>query len=159
MPTPEERIKRAIAPKPVLPLDKTDIKRIQRTWIAVWLFGILVALMIGAQIFLFAMIQGLSADIESAKTQARQDTLANRETGYKNRGINCQVLVALSQPLPASCLEPEVTKHYNPAGTASAGANSSSQVKIRGMLCRLLRDKGEEPERCTDPNAPLPPGF
>lgn len=45
--------------------------------------------------------------------------LTNRETGYKNRAVVCQVLVNEGRQLPDVCLEPNVVKFYQPTSAAA----------------------------------------
>lgn len=114
--------------------------------------------------FVFCGMWSLSNNVNDARIegvnqakQAREDTLANRENGFKNRAANCQILIDLGDTAPpAACREPEVVRYYDINKAPTAGTNSPAQVKNRALLCLDLRLRGQEPPNCMDPNAPVP---
>lgn len=40
--------------------------------------------------------------------------IANREVGYQNRAVQCRIVLKMKLTLGLPCLDPEVTKYYDP---------------------------------------------
>lgn len=117
--------------------------------------SILIGVLFAGAISIKVTQDGMTAAIENARVEAADNVLISRENGYKNRAVNCQLAIALSQPLLASCKDPEVLKYYDTTVPPTAGGNSVAQAKLRALICLDLRSKGIAPENCEDVNTPV----
>lgn len=149
-------IKEEIQPNP--DRAKEVHKILRQLWGIVIVLSFLIIVLFAATINVRATQSNISTAIEASRVEALNNTLIGRENGYKSRAINCQLAVALSQPLLSSCKDPEVVKYYDPTAATTAGGNSPAQIKNRALLCALLAERKAAPEKCMDPNAPVP-GF
>lgn len=125
---------------------------VNRIYVIVVVFGLLIALMYAGLFVIFLQVQHLDAAVASAQATAddtQRETLVNRESGVKNRAVNCQILVSLGEALPPQCLEPSVVALYDPEAVPTAGADSPGQRANRELLCGLYRQLDfVRPELC-----------
>lgn len=155
-----KRIKETMAtPMSIVPAESTEdrAKVLRQLWSMLIVLSIMIVVLFGGVV----NIRITQSEVTQAVADGTNQTLANREAGFKNRALSCQVLTNLGtgvNTLPASCGESEVLKYYNPLQTPTAGSNSPAQVKNRALLCLILRNQGTEPPDCMDVNASVP-GF
>lgn len=139
---------------PMSPKEREKVLR--QLWGMLVVLSILIVVLFAGAVSI-SKTQGQITDaINDARHESLESTLANRETGYKNRAVNCQIAIALSQPVLDSCREPEVLKYYDPTIPPTAGGNSAAQAKLRALICLDLQSKGIEPYNCEDVNTPVP---
>lgn len=140
------------------PIDNADerTKIVRQLWGRLIVLSILIGVLFAGAISIKVTQDGMTAAIENARVEAADNVLISRENGYRNRAVNCQLAVALSQPLLDTCKDPEVIKYYNPLEAPTAGGSSPAQTKLRALICLDLRSRGIAPENCEDVETPVP---
>jgi hypothetical protein len=83
-------------------------------------------------------IDALGEQVNSIATEQAN----GRERGFINRAAACRVQVLLGATLDDTCLDPNVTAHYDPNEPPTAGAGSAGQQRNLRMLCDIEESLG-----------------
>ena len=70
--------------------------------------------------------------IEDARVEAVSNVLTSRENGYKNRAKICDLILGQGLALDEFCLDPEITKYYDPTVRPTVGGKSDT----RHLMCK-----------------------
>jgi hypothetical protein len=146
-----ERIKHTLATPAYTADEHVDLK--QRAQVLRQLWGMLIVL----SILIFILFTGavsiaktqsnIGTAIADARAEALTLSLANRETGYKNRAVDCQALVAMGQILPPSCLEKEIVVYYDSTAKPQIPASAATETGVR-RLCAIQKHLGIDDPTC-----------
>jgi hypothetical protein len=67
--------------------------------------------------------------------RTQQAVLQNQREVAENRAVGCQLLLALGQPLPTSCADQEVLRHYDPSAPPGP-------TRTTGLICEIGKQVG-----------------
>jgi hypothetical protein len=115
-----------------------------RLWGVIYALSLLLIVIGALTVYNLRLVQ----DAKDAADNSAAQTLLNRETGYKNRAMSCQVLIILNSEMPDACNEPEVKQYYSDVSSLSQGTKAvQNQTRI---ICDLFNQlTGRNPPECT----------
>lgn len=88
-------------------------------------------------IALVLVLLAVGAVFHAVDTNTNQ-TLINRETGYKNRAVTCDLQLGIGLTVSKSCATPEVMRYRDPniVKGSSASARTSEQTQL--LICQVM---------------------
>lgn len=73
-----------------------------------------------------------------------------KERGFINRAAACRVQLLLGADLDDSCLDDEVTVHFDVNEQPTTGMHSEGQAVNRQLLCTIIRQIGATNDECDE---------